>query len=323
MQEMLYLSRADVEAVAIDMPDIIDLLERMFREKAAGLTEMPPKPGVHTLPDSFLHAMPAYIPSLGAVGMKWVGGYPENQRRGLPYISGLLVLNDPETGLPLAVMDCTWITAERTAAASAVAARYLARPESSVVGILGCGVQGESHLRALAAVLPITRVMAYEPDREALDRFIAAAGSSSPGIEVTPVATPRQAVTGCDVVVTAGPILREPHATIRAGWLDPGAFATLVDFDSYWHADALRESDKFCSDDPEQLDYYRHEGYFAHIPPVHAELAELVAGTRPGRETPTERTFACNLGIALEDLAIAPEIHRRAKSRNLGTPLPL
>lgn len=322
MTDLLYLSRADVDSVAIDMGDIVALLERMFRDKAAGRTEMPPKPGVHTLPDSFLHAMPAYIPEMRSVGVKWVGGYPENQRKGLPYISGLLVLNDPDTGLPLTVMDCTWITAERTAAASAVAARYLARPDSATVGILGCGVQGESHVRALEAVLPIERIVAYDPDDETLGRFVAAVEASSV-LEVSPATDPRQAVTGCDVVVTAGPILREPHATIRAGWLDPGAFATLVDFDSYWHADALAEADKFCTDDPTQLDYYRHEGYFRHIPPVHAELADLVAGRRPGRESPEERTFACNLGIALEDMAIAPEIYRRAKARGLGTSLPL
>lgn len=322
MADLLYLSRADVEAVAIDMADIIALLERMFREKSEGRTEMPPKPGIHTLPDSFLHAMPAHIPAMRSAGLKWVAGYPENQRLGLPYISGLLVLNDPDTGLPLTVMDCTWITAERTAAASAVAARYLARPDSKIVGVLGCGVQGESHVRALQVVLPIERIVAYDPDPGVLERFTMDVRAASE-LEVTPVTDPRRAVTGCDVVVTAGPILREPHATIRAGWLDPGSFATLVDFDSYWHADALRESDKFCTDDPNQLDYYRHEGYFRDIPPIHAELADLVAGTRPGRETPEERTFACNLGIALEDMAIAPEIYHRAKARNLGTPLPL
>ena len=115
----LYLSRHDVETVALPMADIIAGLEAMFIEKGRGLTEMPPKPGIHTQPDAFIHAMPAYIPSLGAAGVKWVSGYPANQQKGLPYISGLLILNDPETGFPLAVMDCTWITAQRTGAATA------------------------------------------------------------------------------------------------------------------------------------------------------------------------------------------------------------
>src|ERR1019366_4385610 len=134
MQEIrsfLYLSRADVEAVGLAMEEIIASVERVFQEMGKGGVEMPPKPGIHTRPNAFIHAMPASIPSLGAAGMKWVSGYPGNQSKGLPYISGLLILNDPETGLPLAVMDCTWITANRTGAATAVAAKYLARRDST------------------------------------------------------------------------------------------------------------------------------------------------------------------------------------------------
>lgn len=105
--QVLYLSRADVEAVGVTMREIIDALEVAFREHGLGHAEMPPKPGIHTRPDAFIHAMPAYIPALRAAGMKWVSGYPDNQTKGLPYISGLLILNDDDTGLPLAVMDCT------------------------------------------------------------------------------------------------------------------------------------------------------------------------------------------------------------------------
>ena len=132
--QILYLSRADVEAVALDMPTIIDLLEQAFKEKGAGRVEMPPKPGIHTRPDAFIHAMPAYIPSLHSAGIKWVSGYPENQAKGLPYITGLLILNDDDTGLPYCIMDCTWITAYRTGAASALSAKFLARPDSQVAG---------------------------------------------------------------------------------------------------------------------------------------------------------------------------------------------
>ncbi|MCJ7606880.1 MAG: ornithine cyclodeaminase family protein, partial [Thermoplasmata archaeon] len=99
--EMLYLSRADVERVDLPMAEVIDAVERVFVEKGEGRVEMPPKPGIHTMPDAFIHAMPAYIPGMKAAGMKWVSGYPANHGRGLPYISGLLVLNDPETGIPV------------------------------------------------------------------------------------------------------------------------------------------------------------------------------------------------------------------------------
>lgn len=125
--QLLYLSQADVASVGLTMAEIINALEEMFHEKGEGRVEMPPKPGIHTRPDAFIHAMPAYIPALESAGMKWVSGYPENQKRGLPYITGLLILNDAETGIPLSVMDCVWITAMRTGAATAVAAKYLAR----------------------------------------------------------------------------------------------------------------------------------------------------------------------------------------------------
>ena len=320
--QVLYLSRADVEAVGVTMREIIDALEVAFREHGLGHAEMPPKPGIHTRPDAFIHAMPAYIPALRAAGMKWVSGYPDNQTKGLPYISGLLILNDDDTGLPLAVMDCTWITGMRTGAATALAARYLARRESESVGILGCGVQGRTNLEALKTLFPVKRVMAYDRKPESAVHY-AQEVRERWGLEVTVVSNPREAVTGCDMIVTAGPILKHPHATIKAGWMDAGAFASMVDYDSYWDAGALQEVDKFTTDDVPQLEYYRSVGYFQSIPPIHASLGELVTGAKPGRQSAVERTIACNLGLALDDMATAPIVFRRAMERELGTWLPL
>jgi ornithine cyclodeaminase/alanine dehydrogenase len=320
---LLYLSRDDVVRVGLPMADVIASVETAFREKGEGRTEMPPKPGVHPGGgDNFIHAMPAYIPGLRSAGLKWVSGFPGNAERGLPYISGLLVLNDVDTGLPLAVMDCTWITAMRTGAATAVAAQRLARPESSILGVLGCGVQGRSNLEALQAALPITHVRAYdvapgvaaEYAVEVSDRF---------GVATTAVSSPREAVSGCDVVVTAGPIQKHPHRTIQAGWLDAGAFASLVDYDSYFDPAALHEVDKFCTDDVPQLRLAQTAGYFADIPPIYADLGELVAGRKPGRERPEERTIAANLGLAIDDMAVAPLLYQRAQEKGIGTLLSL
>ena len=143
------------------------------------------------------------------------------------------------------------------------------------------------------------------------------------GLDVIPVETPREAVTGCDIVVTAGPILKAPHRTIQAGWLDEGAFASLVDFDSYWHPDAMHEVVKFCTDDTPQLRHYQEVGYFQDIPPVHADLGELAVGQKTGRETASERTMTANLGLAMDDMAVAPLLYRRAVERELGTWLSL
>lgn len=321
--KLLYLSQADVVSVGVEMAEIISLLEKAFGEKGEGRVEMPPKPGIHPGGgDNFIHAMPAYIPAMNSAGVKWVSGFPENYRRGLPYITGLLILNDPETGLPISVMDCEWITAMRTAAATAVAAQHLARPESSVVGILGCGVQGKTNTEALNVLFPLKKVVAHDVDAAAAQRF-AEEMSARFDLDVKIVDAPREAVTGCDLVVTAGPILKKPHRTIRAGWMDEGAFASLVDFDSYWHPDAMKEADKFCTDDIAQLRHYEKAGYFQDIPAVYADVGELVAGMKPGRETSVERTMTANLGLAMDDMAVAPTIYRRALEKKIGTWLPL
>ena len=216
--QLLYLSRADVEAVALPMPEIIDALEVAFRQHGQGKVEMPPKPGVHSRPDAFIHAMPCYIPGPEAIGIKWVAGYPENPKRGLPYITGLLVLNDADTGLPLAVMDCTWITAKRTGAATALAARYLARPDSQTIGILGCGVQGRSNFEALNVLFPVKRVMAFDNTLNNALRY-AEEIEEKWGVEVEVVDSPRKAVSGCDIVVTAGRSCANRMPRSRpAGW---------------------------------------------------------------------------------------------------------
>jgi len=319
---VLYLSRSDVEAVQLLMVDIIQALEAMFKEKGNGKVEMPPKPGIHTRPNAFIHAMPAYIPSLEAAGMKWVSGYPGNQAKGLPYISGLLILNDPETGVPLAVMDCTWITAKRTGAATALAAKYLARPESASVGIVACGVQGRSNLEALACLFKLQKVKAYDLDAKVAARY-ADEMKANLGLAVEVVQSLPEAVKGMDIVVTSGPILKNPQPAIEAGWLVSGGFASLVDFDSYWQGAALKEMDKVATDDLAQMRYYRQEGYFKETPQPYADLGEIVAGKKPGREADSERIAAINLGLALDDVATAIRIYQLAKEKGIGKELPL
>ncbi len=320
---ILYLSQQDVTSVGLGMAEVIDLLDTAYQEKGHGRIEMPPKPGIHPGGgDNFIHAMPAYIPAMGSAGIKWVSGFPQNQAMGLPYITGLLILNDPETGIPLSVMDCIWITAMRTAAASALSAKYLARANSSKLGILGCGVQGFTNTVALQVLFDLDEIFAYDIVPEAVEVYKQKVESTL-NLKVTSVNSPQEAVSGCDLIVTAGPILKEPHKTIQAGWMDEGAFASLVDFDSYWDPAALRESSKFCTDDLKQFDYYKSVGYFQDVPPLHADLGELVTGKKTGRENPEERTMACNLGLALNDMAVAPAIYRRAVEKGIGTWLPL
>ncbi len=319
---MLYLSREDVEAVGLPMSDIIDALETMFKEKGDGRVEMPPKPGIHTRKDAFIHAMPAYIPSLESAGMKWVSGYPDNLKKNLPYISGLLILNDPDTGIPIAVMDATWITGQRTGAATAVAAKYLARKDSSSVGIVACGVQGRSNLAALSCLFSIARVKAFDIDRRTAERF-ASEMTELVEADIEVVDDTKAAVIGLDMVVTSGPILKQPTPTIEPNWLAEGSFASPVDFDSYWQGVALRQVDKLATDDLAQMQYYREVGYFQDTPEPYADLGEIAAGKKPGRESDEERTICMNLGLALDDMATAILIYEKAKAQGIGTELPL
>ncbi len=319
---VVYLSRADVEAVALDMPTIIRLLEEAFLEKSRGKVEMPPKPGVHTRPNAFIHAMPAYIPTLRSAGVKWVSGYPENKEHGLPYITGLIILNDVDTGLPYAVMDCTWITAYRTGAKTAIAAKHLARPGSEVAGILACGMQGRTNLIALASIFPLKRVYAYDHNPAAQVKYIEEMQARF-DFEIIGVKEPRDAVVDSDLVVTSGPILLNPMPTIQKDWLKPGGFGSAVDYDSYWSGEALAQIDLLVTDDLPQFEDHRKAGYFKQTPNPYAELGELVAGLKPGRQNDQQRTLAMNLGLAMDDMAIAPEVFRRAREKGLGVTLPL
>lgn len=318
----LYLSRKDVEGLGITMGEVVSFVEEAFREKGRGEVEMPPKPGIHTREDAFIHAMPAFIPKLGAAGVKWVSGYPENYKHNLPYITGLLILNSPRTGVPLAVMDCTWITEVRTAAATAVAAKYLARKDSCVVAIIGCGVQGRSNLRALSTIREIELVRAYDTNDDALANYIQEMGESL-SLKIQPAGSPQEAVRGADIIVTATPILKEPQPVIEEDWLKEGCLGVPLDFDSYWQPGALGFTDKFYVDDKEQFEYYRKVGYFQQTPPVYGDLGEVVSGSRPGREGEEERIISMNLGLAIEDMATAIEIFKRALEEGAGGMLEL
>ena len=321
--KVLHLSRTEVENLNIPMKDVINIVEEAFRQKAEGKAEVPPKPGIHPREDAFIHAMPAYLPTMGSAGVKWVSGFPENPKHGLPYISGLLILNDVENGFPICVMDCTWITAKRTGAATAVAAKHLAREDAKTLGILGCGVQGRSNVEALAVVCGcLEEVRAYDVSKENLQRYVEDM-TALYGLRVIAAESPREAVEGCDIVVTAGPILKHPKPVIEASWFMDGGFACPLDFDSYWTPEAMRSMDKFCTDDKEQLAYYETQGYFSSIPRVYAELGEIVSGKKRGRENRRERIMSMNLGLAIEDIATAMLVYKSAKKAGAGVLLSL
>lgn len=319
-QRLLYLSANDVEQTHVTMKQIIETLEAMYFQKGLGKVEMPSKIGIHTQPNSLIHAMPAYIENTGAAGMKWVSAYPENYKYDKPQISGVIILNDDKTGIPYCIMDCSWVTAMRTGAKTAVAASIFARKDSKCVGILGCGVQGRSNLEALVNRFELEVVQAYDINVELAAKY-AKEMSELYSLEVKVVDSPGKAVREMDIIVTAGPIIKEPTPVIELEWLKPGAFAAPVDFDSYWKPEVLNAADIFVADDVEQLFYYQKLGYFKHLPVKEkvCDLGDAVFSKSPQRENDHELIIAMNLGLALDDMAVAPLIYHQAKANGIGS----
>jgi ornithine cyclodeaminase/alanine dehydrogenase-like protein (mu-crystallin family) len=316
-ESIRYLSRADVEAVGLSGTEVMELLESAFRAKRAGDVEMPPKIGVHPRDDAFIHAMPAYLSGSDAVGLKWVSGYPGNKALGVPYLHGLFLLSEAATGRPLAVMDATWITELRTAAASVLGIRALAGDAVESVGIVGCGRQGTVHLELTTEVFPgLGRATLFDIHRDRAEALAAA----HPGLNVKVASGPEEVGPGTQVLITCAPIVMHPERPVRRAQLADALVACAVDFDATLSEDLFDDAGIFVVDDVAQYRYYRQQGYFAGYPPEATELADLLAGeARSGRGL---RVFV-PLGLALEDVAVAAEINRRAVEAGVGTELPL
>jgi ornithine cyclodeaminase/alanine dehydrogenase len=281
------------------IPEQVELAARVYRALARGEVEMPPKIGVHPRMDAFLHAMPAYLRELDVVAMKWVSGFPGNPARGLAAISGLIVVNDAETGVPLAVLDAAEITAARTAAASGVCVQAFAPDGWSSAAVLGCGEQGRYHCSMLRTLNPGCEIRAYDVVAEH-------AHAVCDGAVVCDDA--RAAVAGAQVVVTAGPIVREPPSPIDASWLEEDDLLLLpIDFDFYVSADAVRACDLFLTDDVAQYDAYREEhGYFRGWPTAEASVGDALERGLRGR-----RVVCANLGVGALDAAFAHAVLSR------------
>ncbi len=302
-----YLSHEEILALDPPLDQVFAAVEAAFVEHGRGAVEMPPKIGVHTRSGTFIHAMPAWIPALQACGMKWVSGYPENAARGLPTIAGLLVLNDPETGLPLGIMDAQWITAVRTGIVSALIVRTCAAPGARRLALAGCGVQGRDHLRCILHVLgSIESVRLYDVREESARRLRQEAASySRAAVEIA--STPESCLRGADVIATC----TSGSLEVEDGWLPPGGTAVGVDSRIAW-AGLFRTIDKLVLDDePQAREFDRQGKYPGGLPPVHAELGKILTGARPGRETPRERILGLPLGLAIADLAVAQLLWRK------------
>jgi ornithine cyclodeaminase/alanine dehydrogenase len=306
---LLYLTRDEVARLLPPVPEQLDLVEETYRAVGAGRVELPPKPGIHPRPDSFIHAMPAYLRDDDVAALKWVAGYPANKERGLPYITGLIVLNDAETGVPAAVMDGAEITAARTAAASGVCIRRFAPRGWSRAAVLGAGEQGRFHAEVLRQLNPDVAIRGWDPHRERI---------SSLGDNVEAAPGPREAVRAADVLVTAGPIVESPDSPLTSDWLEESSLGLPIDFDFYFSAEAVESAELFLVDDMGQFEYYRSLGHFQGWPEPAGSVGEALS-----RDGAPARVVCCNLGIGALDAAFAARVLAAAREQGAGTELPL
>jgi ornithine cyclodeaminase/alanine dehydrogenase len=293
-----FLGRAEVARLLPTIPAQIDLVERTYRAMAAGRVEVPPKIGIHPRPDTFLHAMPAYLVDDDVAAIKWVSGYPANPALGLPYIDGLIIVNDPATGVVRAVLDAREITAARTAAASGVCVRAWARPGWKRAAVIGAGEQGRYHAALLRALVPDAEIVAYDPLPERAAALIA-------GVEVAP--SPSAAAAGADIVISAAPLVDTPRPQLHSADLEPHALLLPVDVDVMFDGDAIGAADLVVTDDLEQWRYWRAQGRFVGWPEPATTVGEALGAGLAAR-----CVAACNIGSAALDAAFAAAVLRAA-----------
>ena len=325
-----YLSAADVVAA---MPPVAERLRLAERTMTALVddAELPPKIGVHPRPEgSFAHAMPAHLRGAdpaGAddlLGIKWIAGFPANREHDLAAIHGLVLLTDPDTGLPTAILDAGPITAERTAAVSGVAIARFAPDvagRNARVAILGAGVQARSHVEVLAHVLPDLELTIFDrhPDRATA---LASIAERTDGVHAARAAsTARDATRSADVVVTAASFApADQRQPLTDDWLTRDALVVAVDYATYVNASVARGATLFLVDQREQFLANRDAGLFEGYPDPGATLGEAILGGRT--RLPRGRILVSHLGVGLADLVFASAIVGRAAERGLGTLLP-
>lgn len=316
------LTQRDV-ARAMDLRTAIRVVRASFEAMARGETVMPPKVYLPLPGGGDFRAMPAFLERPPAAGVKWVNVHPRNPARGLPTVMAVIVINDPATGVPLAIMDGVLITKLRTAAAAAVAARALARRDSRVVGLVGCGAQGDAQLLALSEVLHIARVKVWGALPGEARRFCRRMRRLLPQVTCEPCATIEAGAREVDILVTATPSRRP---LVKRAWLAPGTHINAIGAD----APGKQELDPRILRDARLIVDHREQAIHAgeiNVPirrgqlaprDIQATLGEVLVGRARGRRSSRELTVFDSTGLAIHDVALGGEAARRAGRQGLG-----
>lgn len=321
---VLFLSRADVESL-VTMREAIRAVEAAFLEQHEGKVACP-KRNIISVDENggFAYYMPAYLSKTGSLAIKIVTQFERNLKLGLPTILASILLNDPENGRPLALMDGTYLTATRTGAASAVATEYLARKSSQVIGVLGTGGQARAQVRGLREVLKnLTRIKVYDILHKRAGEF-ADSISRELSLTVEPVETSRQCVENSDLIVLAT-TSRVP--VLDGDWISAGTHINSIgvvgpegrelDDKTIKRAKIVVDTLEGALTETGDLAIPMKNGIISRDN-IYAELHEIVGGEKSGRTSETETTCWKAVGLALEDAAVAKMVYDKAKKEGIG-----
>lgn len=326
-----FLSGPDIDSLAVTRTEILDAVESVVAAHGRGETVFEPR--VHLVPDNggvgHFNVLRGHVSSLGehgVSGIKVVGDFVPNYQHGLPSELGLATLYDPHTGVPLSVMDATLITEARTGAMTAVGAKHLARPDAKVLGHAGARGTAFANVTMLDELFDLEeiRVTSRRPEsREAFAEQLSAEISTP----VRVVDSVEEAFDGADILVEATR-LTEPEPLLRTGVVKPGAFVVPYGTVSAVDLDLLEVMDKVVVDDWREARSGRFGALRRHVDTgrlsedtLYAELGTIVAGRKPGRETPDERILLWHRGLSILDVAVADLVLRRAEAADVGTML--
>lgn len=306
----------------IDMPAVLKAVEKAFMAYGKNLIQMPAKVYLHLEKyNGDFRAMPAYIKGIEASGIKWVNVHPKNKRFGLPSVMALIILSEPKNGFPLCVMDGTLITNLRTGAAGAIAAKNLARKDSSIIGLVGCGAQARTQLLALNELFKIKSVFVWGNKLEYCGKFLK--DTKYLGLNVKIERKISDCVRQADIVVTTTPS-RKP--LVKSEWIKEGTHINAIGADARGKEELepeLLKGAKIVVDDWEQAS---HSGEI-NVPvskgiitkkDVYGTLGEVLAGKKTGRINLKEVTIFDSTGLAIQDLAVAYLVYKRAVEKRLG-----
>ncbi len=323
-----WLSGLDIERLEITDQEILDAVEAGLLAQGRGQTVVEPR--VHLVPDpafnGHFNVLRGYIAPLGRAGVKIVGDYVDNFRRGLPSEMALLNLFDPETGMPQAILDATAITEMRTGAMTALGARHLARQDSRVLGHIGARGTAYWNVRLLDRLFGFDEIRVHSRRPESRSAF-AARLSQDLGKPVKVTEDWRSCVEGADIVVEASR-LNAPEPLLKTEWIKPSAFVVPYGTMSAVELSLTDIMDKIVVDDWGQCKQGQFGSLRRHVETgrlsaqsLHAELCEIVAGTKLGRERPEETILFWHRGLSLSDIALGHAMLEKAAALGIGTQL--